>query len=161
MRAIMRMALAVDVLVLLPAACGQADAGFMVSKLDHSDEHITVISFDARSFTPGATNPMLGSVTLRLSNPGALSQPVTVNLSSGIGSQPGASHSPIVSFALPAIQCTFADYTPTAPSPVTLLDITTYGVEAQASIGSLEWGGHFPRLPPVPTPLGAGDKVRP
>src|SRR6516162_353169 len=126
MRAIMRrMALAVAVPVLLPGACGQADAGFIVSTLDHSDEHISIISFDAQSFTPGAASQVLGSVTLRLSNAGAFSQPVAVNLSSDIGGQPGVSLSAISSLPLPATHCTFADYTLTAPSPLTLLANTT------------------------------------
>jgi hypothetical protein len=160
MRAFMRrMALAVA--VLLPGACGRADAGFIVSKLDHSDEHIAIISFDAQSVTPGAANQVLASVTLRLSNAGAFSRPVAVNFSRDIGGQPGVSLSAIGSLPLPATQNTFADYTLTAPAPFTLLAITTYGVEAQASVGFLEWGGHFPRPPPAPIPLRAGEDVRP
>ena len=154
-----RMALAVA--VLLPGACGRVDAGFIVSKLDHSDEHISINLFDAHSFTPDAANQVLASVTLRLSNAGAFSRPVAVNFSRDIGGQPGVSLSAIGSLPLPATQYTFADYTLTAPSPLTLLANTTYGVEAQASIGFVELGGHFPRPPPAPTPLRAGEDVRP
>jgi hypothetical protein len=143
-----RMALAVA--VLLPGACGRVDAGFIVSKLDHSDEHISINLFDAHSFTPDAANQVLASVTLTLSDTGAFSQPVVVNLSSAIGGQPRASFSAIGCLTLPATQYTFADYTLTAPSPLTLLANTTSGMEAQASIGFLEWGGTLSTNPTGP-----------
>jgi hypothetical protein len=147
--------------VLAAGAGGSADAGLIVSNIDHTDAPIPVDPFDAQAFTAGGANQVLGSVTLRLGDFSGAAQTVTVSLNSDASGQPGESVLALGSISLAADTPSFADYTVTAPSPFTLQANTTYWVVAQTDSGDFVfWSGTLSTASTGPGTLGPG-AVRP